>query len=61
MLLLAVPCVILVELAEIFIWANDRRRARRPDPYASLDGDTSLDLGDSSRDSMDVGRPGQSG
>jgi sec-independent protein translocase protein TatC len=61
MLLLAVPCVLLVELAEIFIWANDRRRARRPDPYASLDGDTSLDLGDGSRDGVDVGRPGQSG
>lgn len=28
MLLLAVPCVVLVELAEIFVWANDRRRAR---------------------------------
>ncbi len=30
MLLLAVPCVVLVELAEIFVWANDRRRARLP-------------------------------
>jgi Sec-independent protein secretion pathway component TatC len=29
MLLLAVPCVILVELAELFVWLNDRRRARR--------------------------------
>jgi len=29
MLLLAVPCVILVELAEVFVWLNDRRRARR--------------------------------
>jgi sec-independent protein translocase protein TatC len=28
MLLLAVPCVVLVEAAEIFAWANDRRRAR---------------------------------
>jgi sec-independent protein translocase protein TatC len=28
MLLLAVPCVVLVELSEIFVWANDRRRAR---------------------------------
>ncbi len=36
MLLLAVPCVVLVELAEIFAWANDRRRARRPSPYAGL-------------------------
>lgn len=28
MLLLAVPCVVLTEASEIFIWANDRRRAR---------------------------------
>jgi sec-independent protein translocase protein TatC len=28
MLLLAVPCVVLIEAAEIFAWANDRRRAR---------------------------------
>jgi len=36
MLLLAVPCVVLVELAEIFVWANDRRRARRGVVYAGL-------------------------
>jgi len=29
MLLLAVPCVLLVEASEIFVWANDRRRARQ--------------------------------
>jgi sec-independent protein translocase protein TatC len=29
MLLLAVPCVVLVEASEIFAWANDRRRAKR--------------------------------
>jgi sec-independent protein translocase protein TatC len=28
MLLLAIPCVVLTEAAEVFIWANDRRRAR---------------------------------
>jgi len=28
MLLLAVPCVLLVEASEVFAWANDRRRAR---------------------------------
>jgi sec-independent protein translocase protein TatC len=28
MLLLAIPCVALVEVSEVFIWANDRRRAR---------------------------------
>jgi sec-independent protein translocase protein TatC len=39
MLLLAVPCVVLVEVAEIFIYFNDRRRARIPDPYAGLADD----------------------
>ena len=29
MLLLAVPCVVLVEIAEVIIWTNDRRRATR--------------------------------
>ncbi len=28
MLLLAIPCVVLVEAAEVFVWANDRRRAK---------------------------------
>jgi sec-independent protein translocase protein TatC len=36
MLLLAVPCVLLVELAEIFAWANDRRRARRGPVFPGL-------------------------
>jgi sec-independent protein translocase protein TatC len=39
MLLLAIPCVILVEVAEVFIWLNDRRRARIEDPYANLADD----------------------
>jgi sec-independent protein translocase protein TatC len=39
MLLLAVPCVALVELAEVAIWLNDRRRARL-DP--GLDQDSPL-------------------
>jgi sec-independent protein translocase protein TatC len=39
MLLLALPCVALVELAEVFVWANDRRRARRPSMYAGLPDD----------------------
>ena len=49
MLLLAVPCVVLVELAEVFVWANDRRRARRPSIYAGLDDDqiSPLDFDDS--------------
>ncbi|HVB43522.1 MAG TPA: twin-arginine translocase subunit TatC [Streptosporangiaceae bacterium] len=36
MLLLAVPCVLLVELAEAFAWANDRRRARQGPVYPGL-------------------------
>jgi len=49
MLLLAVPCVVLVELAEVFVWANDRRRARRPSIYEGLDDDqiSPLDFDDS--------------
>jgi sec-independent protein translocase protein TatC len=37
MLLLAIPCVILVEVAEVFVWLNDRRRARRESVFDSLD------------------------
>jgi sec-independent protein translocase protein TatC len=44
MLLLAVPCVVLVELAELAVWANDRRRARRPSPYAGLSPDEAAPL-----------------
>jgi sec-independent protein translocase protein TatC len=49
MLLLALPCVLLVEVAEVIIWANDRRLARRPSPYAGLSDDeiSPLDLDDS--------------
>ena len=36
MLLLAIPCVVLVELAEVFVWLNDRRRARREAVFAGL-------------------------
>jgi sec-independent protein translocase protein TatC len=36
MLLLAVPCVVLVELAEVFAWANDRRRARQATAFPGL-------------------------
>jgi sec-independent protein translocase protein TatC len=38
MLLLAVPCVLLVELAELFAFFNDRRRARilAAEPYPGL-------------------------
>lgn len=49
MLLLAGPCVVLVEIAELIVWANDRRRARlHPDPYAGLADDelSPLELSD---------------
>ncbi len=39
MLLLAIPCVVLIEVAELVIWMNDRRRARIPSPYAGLSDD----------------------
>jgi len=45
MLLLAAPCVLLVEVAEVVVWANDRRRARVPDPYAGLADDELAPLG----------------
>ena len=43
MLLLAVPCVVLVEVAEVVIYFNDRRRARI-DPYAGLADDQAAPL-----------------
>jgi sec-independent protein translocase protein TatC len=48
MLLLAAPCVILVEVAEAIVWAHDRRLARRPGPYAGLRDDepAPLDIDD---------------
>jgi sec-independent protein translocase protein TatC len=44
MLLLAIPCVILIEVAELLIWMNDRRRARIPSPYAGLADDEASPL-----------------
>jgi sec-independent protein translocase protein TatC len=38
MLLLAIPCVVLVEAAELFVWLNDRRRARREDALLASEG-----------------------
>jgi sec-independent protein translocase protein TatC len=57
MLLLAIPCVALIELAELIIWANDRRRARIPSPYAGLSDDEAspLDLGAPPGGGVDVG------
>jgi len=54
MLLLAVPCVVLVELAEIFAWANDRRRARRAASYPGLTPEEVAEFG------LDQPPPGQS-
>jgi len=39
MLLLAAPCVILVEIAEVIIWTHDRRLARQPSMYEGLRDD----------------------
>jgi sec-independent protein translocase protein TatC len=37
MLILGGACAALVEVAELIVWSNDRRRARlHPDPYAGL-------------------------
>jgi sec-independent protein translocase protein TatC len=47
MLLLAVPCVILVELAELFVWLNDRRRARREAALLAAEGLSPIDDSDS--------------
>jgi len=58
MLLLAVPCIVLVEVAEVIIWATDRRRAHRS-PYAGLSDDeiSPLNLDDSDiDDDMDNSR-----
>jgi sec-independent protein translocase protein TatC len=48
MMLLATPCVLLVEVAELIVWANDRRRARIAGPYDGLSDDdlAPLETGD---------------
>ena len=46
MLLLAVPCLVLVEISEFIIWINDRRRAARPSMYEGLADDEVAPLGD---------------
>jgi sec-independent protein translocase protein TatC len=58
MLLLAVPCVVLIEVAEVVIWANDRRRAARPAVYEGLADDelSPLDFDTPSRDGAGDGR-----
>jgi sec-independent protein translocase protein TatC len=54
MLLLAVPCVILVEVAEVVIYFNDRRRARIEDPYANLDDDEASPIEPADNDPADT-------
>ena len=56
MLLLAVPCVVLIEVAELIIWMNDRRRARIPSPYAGLSDDevSPLDMDQPPRGGVDA-------
>src|ERR671915_702264 len=44
MMALALPTLVLFELAAIFAFFNDRRRARRPDPYAGLSDDEASPL-----------------
>jgi sec-independent protein translocase protein TatC len=46
MLLLAVPCLVLVEISEVIIWLNDRRRAARPSMYEGLADDELAPLDD---------------
>jgi sec-independent protein translocase protein TatC len=50
MLLLAVPCLVLVEVSELIIWANDRRRANRATLYEGLADDEPAPLDDDSFD-----------
>jgi sec-independent protein translocase protein TatC len=48
MLALALPTVVLFEVAELIAYVHDRRKANRPDPYAGLSDDEAspLDLRD---------------
>jgi sec-independent protein translocase protein TatC len=60
MLLLAIPCVVLIEVADLLIWMNDRRRARIPSPYAGLSDDEAspIDLDVPSHDGAGNGHSG---
>jgi sec-independent protein translocase protein TatC len=59
MLLLAVPCVALVELAEVFAYFNDKHRAKMlaADPYPGLTPEeaAALDMSDEPAASVDTG------
>jgi sec-independent protein translocase protein TatC len=54
MLLLAIPCLVLVEVAEVIIWANDRRRGRRPSLYGDLADDELAPLDDDASEPADA-------
>jgi sec-independent protein translocase protein TatC len=46
MLLLALPCVVLVEVSEIFVWVHDRRKARTGSlAYPGLSGEEVAEFG----------------
>jgi sec-independent protein translocase protein TatC len=44
MLALALPTVVLFEIAEIIAWAHDKRKAARPQPYEGLSDDEASPL-----------------
>jgi sec-independent protein translocase protein TatC len=46
--------VVLVEVAEVVIYFNDRRRARTADPYADLDDDEASPLEPAENDPADT-------
>ncbi|WP_329234759.1 twin-arginine translocase subunit TatC [Actinoallomurus sp. NBC_01490] len=48
MLALALPTVVLFEVAEVIAYVHDKRKAARPDPYAHLSDDEAspIDMGD---------------
>jgi sec-independent protein translocase protein TatC len=52
MLALALPTLVLFEVAEVIAYFHDRRKAGRPDPYADLSDDevSPLDMGDDELD-----------
>jgi sec-independent protein translocase protein TatC len=59
MLLLALPCVVLVEMAEVFAFFNDRHRAKllAADPFPGLTAEevAEFNLEDRSGDALDAG------
>ncbi|GLW64933.1 Sec-independent protein translocase protein TatC [Actinomadura rubrobrunea] len=59
MLALAVPTLLLFEVSAVLAFFNDRRRARRPDPYAGLSDDepSPLDLDEIDAELERGGRP----